>query len=222
MESIRKTILFIGDQTDPWVDSIDYITKNAVRTPWLRSFMRDLCHTVKLELSGMEPEVTESLGNFQSLQELAERYRDVGDETGVANAILIHAVRAVMLLQYVYLLFCPTAVSPIMAMILTLYRCVQREPQLLTRQHRPEWLGISGGTVHLSALAVSKDFESLYDACLWVGGLICRLCRFYYLRSRAAEDCAGTWGWAVLGISTDQLRDELNQFQKMMVSISAS
>lgn len=107
MESTRKTILFIGDQTDPWVDSIDYITKNATQTPWIRSFMRDLCHTVKAELSDMEPEVSESLGNFQSLQELAERYRGVGDETGVANAILIHAVRAVMLLQYVYLLLRP-------------------------------------------------------------------------------------------------------------------
>lgn len=106
MESIqKKTILFIGDQTDPWVDSIDYITKTAVRTPWIRSFMRDLCHTVKAELRGMEPEVSASLGGpFQSLQELAERFRGgPGDETGVANAILIHAVRAVMLMQYVVL-----------------------------------------------------------------------------------------------------------------------
>lgn len=72
----------------------------------------------------------------------------------------------------------------------------------------------------LSALAVAKDFESLYDACLWVGGLICRICRFCYLKSRAIEDSAGTWGWAVLGISTDELRDELDQFQKIMVRIS--
>lgn len=105
-------------------------------------------------------------------------------------------------------------------MKLTLHRCIRREPHLLSREHRSEWLGISGGILSLSALAVAKDFESLYDACLWVGGLICRICRFCYLKSRAIEDSAGTWGWAVLGISTDELRDELDQFQKIMVSIS--
>lgn len=103
MASTRKTILFIGDQTDPWVESIDHITKNAIQTPWIKSFMRDLCHTYKAELRGMEPGVSESLGNFQSLQELAERFRVQGDDTGVANAMLVHAVRAVFLLQYVCL-----------------------------------------------------------------------------------------------------------------------
>lgn len=102
MVCTRKTILFIGDQTDAWSDDIDYITKHASSTPWLKSFMRDLCHTIKAELKGMEPSVTESLGSFQSLQELAERFRGVVDETGVANAILIHAVRAAMLLQYAH------------------------------------------------------------------------------------------------------------------------
>lgn len=96
-----QTILFIGDQTDAWIDGIDYITHQATRTPWLKTFMRDLCHTMKAELKDMEPAVTESLGNFQSLPELADRYRTVADETGVANALLIHAVRAALLLQYV-------------------------------------------------------------------------------------------------------------------------
>lgn len=100
-----------------------------------------------------------------------------------------------------------------------LSRCIRREPHLLNSEHRPEWLGISGGILSLSALAVAKDFQSLYDACLWVGGLICRICRFCYLKSRAIEDAPGTWGCAVLGIPTDQLRDELDQFQKIMVSI---
>lgn len=99
MQSTRKSIIFIGDQTDPWIDGIDYITKQSKHTPWLKSFMRDLCHTIKIELKHMEPCVTESLGDFQSLQELAETYRGVVDQTGVANAILIHAVRAAMLLQ---------------------------------------------------------------------------------------------------------------------------
>lgn len=211
----------MGDQTDPCIDDIDYITKRATHTPWLKSFMRDLCHTYKAELQDMEPAVTESLGNFQSLQELANRYRGIVDETGVANAILIHAVRAAMLLQYVHILVSlPASRGLLLVKCLTFSRCVKREPHLLTKEHRPEWLGISGGILSLSALAVAKDFESLYDACLWVGGLICRICRFCYLRSRAVEDRAGTWGWAIVGISKEQLRTELDQFQKIMVSTS--
>lgn len=108
------------------------------------------------------------------------------------------------------------------SMTLTICRCIKREPHLLSTQHRPEWVGISGGILSLSALAVAHDFDSLYDACLWVGGLICRICRFCYIRSRATDDCPGTWGWAVLGISTDTLRVELDQFQNIVVSTSTS
>lgn len=63
MERTRKSVIFIGDQTDSWIDRIDYITKNAKETPWLKSFMRDLCYTIKNELKDMEPAVTKSLGN---------------------------------------------------------------------------------------------------------------------------------------------------------------
>lgn len=95
----RKTILFFGDQTDAWLEHINYIAKKAVYTPWLQSFMEDLCGKVKSETRGMEPAITESLGEYSSLYELAEKYTHTTDEAGVANAILIYTMRAVMLLQ---------------------------------------------------------------------------------------------------------------------------
>lgn len=103
--------------------------------------------------------------------------------------------------------------------MLTVRRCIKREPDLLVKnENSPEVLGISGGLMNLSALSVAHDFDSLYQACLEMCGVLCRVCRFCYIKSRAAEDRAGTWGWAVLGISTDKLRDVLDQHQNSLVS----
>ncbi|KAF6830254.1 beta-ketoacyl synthase domain-containing protein [Colletotrichum plurivorum] len=99
MSTSHKTLLYFGDQTDSWIDGIDYIMKQAIATPWLRSFMSDMARRVKEETRVMEPAITESLGDFTSLFELAERYRDTTDEVGLANAILIYTMRAAMLLH---------------------------------------------------------------------------------------------------------------------------
>lgn len=72
----------------------------------------------------------------------------------------------------------------------------------------------------LSPLAAAKDFDTLYAGCLEAAGLLCRVCRFCYIRSRATEDCSGTWGWAVLGISNEDLRSALEQFQTNLVSLN--
>lgn len=71
----------------------------------------------------------------------------------------------------------------------------------------------------LSPLAAAKDFDTLYAGCLEAAGLLCRVCRFCYIRSRATEDRSGTWGWAVLGISNEDLRSALEQFQTNLVSL---
>ena len=100
---------------------------------------------------------------------------------------------------------------------------MKREPQLVnTNGPRPEALGISGGLTNLSALAIAKDFEILYDAVLEGARVFARICRLTLVRSRAMEDCpTGAWGWAVLGIVPDELRKVLDQFQQSMVSETA-
>ncbi len=85
---------------------------------------------------------------------------------------------------------------------------------------RPFGLGISGGLANLSALAISTDLESLIHAALEVAGLFFRLCRFTSVRSRAMEDRPGVWGWAILGITPDELAKVLDQIQHNMVSDS--
>ncbi|PNY28267.1 Polyketide synthase [Tolypocladium capitatum] len=109
----------------------------------------------------------------------------------MARALLLHTIRAATLLQW-----------------------VKREPQLLGPNAQAEWLGISGGLISLSAWAISEDFDTLRDACLEVARLLVRLCRFTSVRSRAVEDSPGVWGWAVVGISADDLRKTLNDFQR--------
>lgn len=99
MVSDPQTILYFGDQTDAWVDGIDQLYRQAATTSWLQTFLDDLCQVVKDESIGMDRVLQDSLGVYSSLLELADRYRYTTDEVGMARAVLLHAVRAAMLLQ---------------------------------------------------------------------------------------------------------------------------
>ncbi|WXC56822.1 Non-reducing polyketide synthase zea1 [Fusarium graminearum] len=190
----KKTILLFGDQTDSWVDGIDRLYQDAASIPWLQSFLDDLTHTFKTHTVGMDAVLRNSLGDFANLQELAEKYRYTTDDVGMAQAFLIYAVRAGILLKW-----------------------AKHEPSLLsTDENQPEWVGISGGLISLSVLAVAETFEKLYEACLEVAGLLARLCRFTSVKSRSMEDRSGAWGWTVLGIGANELRNALDQYQQSM------
>lgn len=100
MESTQRTILYFGDQTDSWINGIDQLYRQTATTPWLKTFLDvDLVCVIKKELEGVDEVLRDSLGNFSSFLELAEQYRCKIDEVGMAQAILIHVVRAAMLLQ---------------------------------------------------------------------------------------------------------------------------
>lgn len=189
------TVLLFGDQTDSWVDGLDQLYHHASSAPWLQSFLDDLTDVINTETKALMLDRTtqDSLGHFATLQELGERYRHTTDELGVARALLLHGVRAGSLLQW-----------------------AKKESHLLDHNSGTEWLGISGGLISLSALAVAEDFDELYEACLEVARLLVRLCNFTSVRSRAMEDGPGAWGWAVLGISPEDLRKALDQFQTSM------
>ncbi|KAI0158059.1 beta-ketoacyl synthase domain-containing protein [Xylariaceae sp. FL1272] len=190
-----KTVLLFGDQTDSWTADLDAIFRQAATTPWLQLYLDDFCDVVNDEIRKiiLDRALRASLGTFSSLQELAERYRHEPDLLGMARALLLHAARSATLLQW-----------------------VNREPQLLQPGAEVEWLGISGGLISLSAFAISNDFESLRTASLELSRVMTRLCKFTSLRSRAVEDEPGTWGWAVVGLTPDDLRKALDQFQQSM------
>lgn len=192
-DASRTTVLLFGDQTDSWADGIDQLYKQASSTPWLRAYLDKLSNVIKAEakIITMDRTLQNSLGNFSSLQELGERYRHTTDELGMVQALLLHTVRSGNLLQW-----------------------VKQEPHLLGPNAQTEWLGISGGLLTLSALAIAKDFETLYDACLEVSRLVLRFCKLASVRSRAVEDKTGVWGWAVVGISQEALHSAIEQFQE--------
>ena len=99
MESSSQTILYFGDQTDGWVDGIDQLYRQAATEPWLQAFLDDMLRVVREESKGMDHVLRDSLGDYSSLLELADRYRYTTDEVGMARAVLLHAVRSAMLLQ---------------------------------------------------------------------------------------------------------------------------
>ncbi|KAH7305603.1 hypothetical protein B0I35DRAFT_361901 [Stachybotrys elegans] len=190
---MAATVLLFGDQTDSWVEGLDQLCKQAASTPWLHDFLDGLAAAIKSEASTMTNDRTlqECLGHFSSLQELADRYRSTDDELGVVRALLHHTVRAGTLLQW-----------------------ARREPGLLSPDSPSEWIGISGGIITLSALAISDTFEALLEACIDVSRVLVRFCKLTSVRSRAVEDQPGVWGWAILGISAADLTSALDQFQK--------
>ncbi|KAI1263634.1 beta-ketoacyl synthase domain-containing protein [Xylariaceae sp. FL1019] len=190
-----RTVLLFGDQTDSWTADLDVIFKQALTTPWLQLYLDDYCDVVNNETKKiiLDRDLRSSLGTFASIQELAERYRHDPDLLGMARALLLHAARSATLLQW-----------------------INREPQLLQPGEGTEWLGISGGLISLSAAVVSDDFDTLRAASLELARVMTRLCKFTSLRSRAVEDAPGAWGWAVVGLTPDDLRKALDQFQQSM------
>jgi hypothetical protein len=106
MGSIHPTVLLFGDVTDPWVGGVDYVFSQATTKPLLQSFLGDLFSVFKAETRAMDRVLQDNFGNCSSLQELAEKYRNGGDEFRMAHAMLIYAVRAALLLECVSFPFC--------------------------------------------------------------------------------------------------------------------
>lgn len=191
--STPTTVLVFGDATDSWVDGLDQVYKQAVSTPWLKGFLDELTDIVGEETKGgsLDSTLKENVGYFSTLQELSDRYRHSSEKYGLVQALLLHAVRSSTLLQW-----------------------VKKEPRLLEADAPVEWLGFSGGLLSLSALAISNDFDSLYENCLEAARLVFRVARLASVRSRAIEDQPGQWGWAVLGMSAEELSKTLERFQQ--------
>lgn len=192
-----RTVFLFGDATDSWVDGLEQLYKHAVSTPWLKVFLDTMTSVITQEANlmsaAMDRPLRNSLGHFSSLQELGDRYRrnNPGDPFGVVQAVLLHTVRAGTLLLW-----------------------AKREPQLIGPEAATEWVGLSGGLLTLSALAVAHDFNSLNEALLETGRLVFRVAMLASTKSRAMEEEPGTWGWAVLGISAEELREALDQFHR--------
>ncbi|KAI6432250.1 Type I Iterative PKS [Pyricularia oryzae] len=202
----RHSILLFGDYTDPWIDALDGITLQAASSPWLQKFLDDVASIVLAEARQMDGPLRQSLtvGStgvmFSSLADLADAHRGKTDDVGFVDAVMVYIVRAAALLGW-----------------------ARGNPEDL-RAGPPEALGISGGLFNASALAVARNYDSLYEASLVVAGIVCRHCRLAWTWSREVEnsrpeDCGaggGAWGWTVTGISSDELDAVLVEFQETM------
>lgn len=102
MGPTHPTVLLFGDLTDTWVNGMDYVFGQTTTTPWLQSFLNDLFSAFKAEVRGMDSFLQESFGACSNFQELAQKYRRVSDQVGLVHAMLLYAVRAVLLLEYVF------------------------------------------------------------------------------------------------------------------------
>ncbi|KAK8134346.1 hypothetical protein PG984_006358 [Apiospora sp. TS-2023a] len=193
MNSLHRNVLLFGDVTDPWVDGIDYVFRQAAAMPWLRSFLGQLFSAFRAETKHMDRTMQDSLGTCSSFQEMAQRYRHTADDFGMGNAMLLFALRASILLE--------TAL---------------KEPSILnptSTDSEVSLVGISGGLFSAAAVPVATNLETLQQACLEAAKVFCRVCNLSLEQSRAMEDQSGAWGWAVLGLSPEELAKALEKFQ---------
>ena len=98
-----QTVLLFGDQSDAFVEGIDYIYKQAEHQPWLRLFLAETCTVLKDETKHWERPLREVLGSFSSIRELSDRFRHQGDVSGLAHGLLVFIMRQSLLLQSVWL-----------------------------------------------------------------------------------------------------------------------
>ena len=96
-----QTVLLFGDQSDAFVESIDYICKQAEHHSWLRSFLADTFAVLNDETRHWECALRRSLGSFHTIQELSDQFRHQGDVTGIAHGLLVFIMRQSLLLQSV-------------------------------------------------------------------------------------------------------------------------
>ncbi|KAI9711403.1 MAG: polyketide synthase pks13 [Chrysothrix sp. TS-e1954] len=185
---MAQTVLLFGDQSDGFVDGIDYICKQAEHQAWLRSFLADTSTVLHDEMKHWEHTLRELLGNFKTVQELSDQFRHRGDDSGLAHGLLVFIMRQSLLLQ-----------------------CVKREPALIDGS---ETISVCGGFLNAAALDVAKDFDTVYEASLELLRVLCRLERLAYNRARATDLSKGSWACAVTGISADKLQTALDKFQR--------
>ena len=101
MPPLAQTVLLFGDQSDAFVEGIDYICKQAEHQPWLRSFLADASAVLNDETRYWERALRESLGSFHTIQELSDQFRHQGDGIGMAHGLLVFIMRQSLLLQSV-------------------------------------------------------------------------------------------------------------------------
>ncbi|KAG8527707.1 Type I Iterative PKS [Bacidia gigantensis] len=192
MGSTQPTVLLFGDVTDPWVDGMDYVCRQATTTPYLKAFLEDLFSAFKAEVRGMDRFLRESFGSCSNFQELAQKHRHSGDKVGMVHGMLLYTVRAALLLK-----------------------TADREPLLLNPGEGTEshLVGISAGIFNAVAAAASANFGTLYSACIEAGRAYARLCDVTLIRSRAIEDRPGVWGWVIIDVAVNKLEKILEQFQ---------
>lgn len=113
MKSSQPTVLLFGDYTEPWIESVDVLCKQADSTPWLHAFLDDIAQLMKDYRKELEPFLQASLGEFTDLQTLADRWRHKEDEIAFVSGLMLYTIRAAFFLQYVFLQSCRFVVCPV-------------------------------------------------------------------------------------------------------------
>lgn len=212
---------------DAWYQSLVNIHKDAVTTPWLRSFLNDMTSVIREETKSSDPKLMESLGghNFTSLEEIVDMYRERPEEYGLVQCIMAFIMRAVPMLRYVHPRVATRQNAQVLTCVSEIKRLLRDDPGCLREETWPVAMGISGGLIAASTMAISNDFQSLYDACVVAMGSVCRLCNFAVSWIRCACKLYAAVIKIILGYSTNNALASLSgsdREQSSQLSVSGA
>lgn len=98
MEDKSKNLFLFGDYTASWIESLDGLSKQALSTPWLNEYLKDITKIYRDEVQHVEPFLRNSLGPLSELKSIADRYRHSVDEISFAQGLGMFAVQSAILL----------------------------------------------------------------------------------------------------------------------------
>ncbi|KAK2801683.1 Type I Iterative PKS [Onygenales sp. PD_10] len=191
---MAQRIILFGDQTDPPVPMIRRLVEKSRHSKNLQSFLRSTVDAVQLELIKLTPTERESVGSFQSVQELAESFSANNDRFGIAQMALVFMARIGELILH-----------------------AESNPSLLDAEEGATPLvafGICGGLLAAATAAVATNVAELIVVANYIVTVAVRVGVATSRRSLQIEDDTGSWAFSALGKIVPQLPSILDQYHR--------
>ncbi|KAI9037691.1 uncharacterized protein KD926_000107 [Aspergillus affinis] len=179
-----QRILLFGDQADAPIPMIRRVVEKSKHSKNLKSFLQCAIDHVQVEVGKLTPVERETVGSFQSVQDLTTSLTTKSDRFGIAQMVLVHAENDPSLLSN------GSHSMPLLS------------------------LGICGGLLPAATAAVATNVGELIEVASYLAGVNCRVAATISRRSVQIEDDTGSWAFSALGSVVSQLPQILEQFHK--------
>ncbi|KAM7216845.1 hypothetical protein V8F06_007822 [Rhypophila decipiens] len=192
MQQTARDILLFGDQADAPVPMIRRVVEKGRQSKNLESFLQGAIDNVQIEVAKLTPAERETVGSFQSVQDLTLPLLNDTDRYGIARMVVVFIARIGELILH-----------------------AESNPTLLSGTTPVVCLGICGGLLPAAVAAVATNVSQLVQVGSYLAGINCRVAAAISRRSvQIEDDTAGSWAFSALGGVVPQLPSILDKFHR--------